>query len=58
MVTNLDDRSLSFAPELLYTGFTNVELRLLAFFLAGGAGTEFGEKQNSRRIELLARSYF
>ena len=58
MIMNLDDRSASVVPEVLYTGFTNIELRLRAFFLAGGARTDFGEKQNSNRIELLARLYF
>lgn len=58
VIANLEDRSRSIAPELLYTGITNVELRLRAFFLGGGPGTDFGEKQNRRRIELLARLYF
>jgi hypothetical protein len=58
VIANADDRSTSIAPELLYPGINNVELRLRAFFLNGGAGTEFGERQNSRRIELQARLYF
>jgi hypothetical protein len=58
VIANADDRSTSIAPELLYTGINNIELRLRAFFLNGGAGTEFGERQNSRRIELQARLYF
>lgn len=58
IIANADDGSTSVAPELLYTGITNVELRLRAFFLSGGAGTEFGERQNSRRIEFQARLYF
>jgi hypothetical protein len=58
VIANLDDRSGSVAPELLYTGITNVELRARAFFLAGGHRTEFGERQNSRRLELLARFFF
>ena len=58
VITNADDRSASIVPELLYTGVTNLELRARAFFLSGGNGTEFGEKQNSRRIELQARLYF
>lgn len=58
LISNLGDRSFSVAPELLYTGINNVELRLRAFFLAGGANTDFGEKQNSRRLELMARIYF
>lgn len=58
VIENLDDRSRSLVPEVVYTGFTNVELRARAFFLSGGTNTEFGEKQNSRRFELLARFYF
>ena len=58
VISNLGDHSFSATPELLYTGITNVELRLRAFFLSGGANTDFGEKQNSRRLELMARIYF
>lgn len=57
-IVNLDDRSYSLTPELLYTGVTNLDLRLRASWLNGGTGTEFGEKQNSRRLELMARFYF
>lgn len=57
-IINLDDKSYSLTPELLYTGVTNVDFRLRAAWLNGGAGTEFGEKQNSRRLELMARFYF
>jgi len=32
--------------------------RRFIFLLGGSNGTEFGEKQNSRRIELQARLYF
>jgi hypothetical protein len=58
VIANANDRSTSVAPELLYSGFNDVELRLRAFFLNGGAGTEFGERQISRRIEFQARLYF
>jgi hypothetical protein len=44
--------------ELLYTGLKNMEIRPRAVFLNGGAGTEFGERQNSSRIEFRARLYF
>ncbi len=57
-IANLDDRSYSLAPELLYTGVTNLELRLRLFFLSGAQLTDFGEKQNDRRIELRLRYYF
>ncbi|MBI4754006.1 MAG: hypothetical protein HY778_00970 [Betaproteobacteria bacterium] len=58
VIANLDDGSRSVTPELLYTGITNLDLRLRFTWLTGGAGTEFGEKQNSRRVELMARVYF
>jgi hypothetical protein len=57
-IINLDDRSFSIAPELLYTGITNLALRLRLYALNGDSQTEFGEKQNSRRLEFFARYYF
>ena len=56
--TNLNDRSFSLSPELLYTGITNLELRLKASFIAGEGLSEFGEKQNDYRVECRARYYF
>ena len=58
LIANLDDRSYSLTPELLYTGVTNLDLRLRASWLSGKTGSEFGEKQNVRRLELVARYYF
>ena len=58
VIANADDWSSSITPELLYTGFKDIELRLRAVFLTGGAGTEYGERLNSRRFELRARLYF
>lgn len=58
LIANLDDRSWSLTPELLYTAVTNLDLRLRATWLKGGPDTEFGEKQNARRLELMARYYF
>jgi len=57
VIANLDDGSASAAPELAYTGVTNLDLRLRLFFLSGGQLTDFGEKQNDRRLELRMR-YF
>ncbi|MBM4333403.1 MAG: hypothetical protein FJ117_19655 [Deltaproteobacteria bacterium] len=57
-IVNLNDSSFSIAPEVAYTGITNLELRLKATFLIGGEETEFGEKPNDYRIELRARYYF
>lgn len=57
VIANLDDGSTSTAPELAYTGVTNLVLRLRLFFLSGGRLTDFCEKQNDRRLELRMR-YF
>jgi hypothetical protein len=57
-IVNLQDGSFSVTPELLYAGFTNIELRLRFFYLKGRELTDFGEKQNSRRVEFRARLYF
>lgn len=55
---NLQDRSYQLTPELLYTGVKNLDLRMKFFLLQGAARTDFGEKQNSRKLELYARYYF
>jgi len=57
-ILNLNDHSFSISPEFLYTGITNLELRLKAIFLLGGDNSEYGEKQNNHRIELRVRYYF
>ena len=57
-IVNLHDPSFSIAPEVTYTGITNLELRLKAMFLIGGDETEFGEKPNDYRLEFRARYYF
>lgn len=57
-MVNLQDRSYQVTPELLYTGINNLELRARLFLLHGGAATDFGEKQNSRKLEFYARYYF
>ena len=57
-IFNINDKSLSIGPELLYTGIKNLELRLKATFLVGDSYSEFGEKQNNSRIEFRIRYYF
>jgi hypothetical protein len=57
-IVNLDDDSFSFTPELIYTGYTNWELRLSCAFLQGDAGSDYGEKQNSNKLELRVRYFF
>ena len=57
-IMNLNDKSVSLSPELLYTGITNLELRLKAIALVGQNGSDYGEKPNDYRIELRVRYYF
>ncbi len=58
LIMNLRDQSFNLTPELLYTGFTNWELRLKTFFIVGRGNTEFGEKPNDYRVEFRVRYYF
>ncbi|NTW06454.1 MAG: hypothetical protein HGA29_01280 [Syntrophaceae bacterium] len=55
---NTDDQSFSLTPELLYTGFTNWEIRFRTGIIVGARNSEFGEKQNDYRIELRVGYYF
>jgi len=57
-ILNLDDRSLSLSPELVYDGITNLELRLKGTVLVGDSFSEYGEKPNDARLELRVRYYF
>lgn len=57
-IYNINDQSLSFSPELLYTGITNLELRFKTSFLIGESNSEYGEKQNKYRAEFMVRYYF
>ena len=57
-IYNINDRSYSVSPQLLYTGITNLELRLKGGFIVGERQTEYGEKRNDYRVELRIRYYF
>jgi hypothetical protein len=57
-IFNVDDKSYSLSPELLYTGITNLELRLKGTVLIGDEFSEFGEKQNDYRMEFRVRYFF
>ena len=58
LITNLDDNSYSAAPELIYTGIRDLELRFKASRLNGKRYTEFGEKRNEQKLEVRLRYYF
>jgi len=57
-ILNINDKSFSIGPELLYTGVKNLELRFRTTFLIGDSYTEYGEKLNDFSIGLRARYYF
>ena len=57
-IVNLQDQSFNLAPELSYTGVTNLELRIKINFLEGDRYSEFGEKQNDIKLDLRGRYYF
>ena len=57
-ISNMADRSFSLSPELLYTGITNLELRMKASLITGERLSEYGQKQNDYRVEIRARYYF
>jgi hypothetical protein len=58
LIANVQDKSYSLSPELLYTGVQNLELRFKATLLQGAKYSEFGEKRNSQRYELRLRYFF
>ncbi|GAB4337041.1 MAG: hypothetical protein Kow0089_07900 [Desulfobulbaceae bacterium] len=57
-IVNLEDQSTSLSPEILYTGITNLEMRLKFYWLSGDHLTEYGEKTNENRVELRLRWFF
>jgi hypothetical protein len=57
-IVNVKDGSFTLVPELLYTGITNLELRLRVALTQGDASTEYGEKAASTRVELRIRYFF
>jgi hypothetical protein len=57
-IFNLDDESYSISPEVVYTGFTNWELRMRFTSLQGPSFTEYGEKMNSNKLEFRVRYFF
>lgn len=57
-IVNLDDQSCSISPEVVYTGFTNWEMRLRFSWLNGAEMSEYGEKQNSSKLEVRVRYFF
>ena len=57
-IINLHDQSYSLTPELIYTGFSNTEMRFRASLLQGSQYSEYGEKLNDWKVEFRLRYYF
>lgn len=57
-IINVQDQSYNIAPEIIYDGISNLELRAKLNYLEGDKYTEFGEKQNDSKFELRARYFF
>ena len=57
-IYNIDDKSFSLSPEIIYAGITNFEIRLKGSFLSGKEYSEFGEKPFCVRAELRLRYSF
>lgn len=57
-IYNMNDRSFSISPELVYSPSTNWEVRAKAIFSLGEKESEYGEKVNGSKIELRLRYYF
>ena len=57
-IVNLEDKSFTCTPELLYTGFENFEIRLRASLYSGISMSEYGEKSVAQKLELRLRYYF
>lgn len=57
-IVNLQDRSWQLSPEVVYTGWQNVEVRAKVVWLHGKPMSEYGEKASKRRAELSLRLYF
>ncbi len=58
LMADIEDKSFSLTPELLYTGINNIELRARLYLLYGDHFSDFGSKQNSAKFEVYARYYF
>jgi len=55
---NINDKSGSIMPQIIYTPVTNLELELKTTFLLGKDYTEFGEKLNDYKIYAAVKYYF
>ncbi len=57
-IYNINDRSGSITPQLIYTPITNLEFELKTTFLLGKDHTEYGEKLNDYKVYAAVKYYF
>lgn len=57
-IVNVDDGSFQVTPEVVYTGFSNIEVRARIVATSGTRYTDFGEKAARSRAEVYLRLYF
>ena len=57
-IINTADHSFLILPGFTYSPATNLQIRMRAGLLAGGASTEYGEKQANYRFEIRIRYFF
>jgi hypothetical protein len=57
-ILNLNDRSFTISPEIVYTRIKNLELRLKASVITGAKDSEYREKPFDYRVEFRAGYYF
>ncbi|MDY6792141.1 MAG: hypothetical protein SWH54_12810 [Thermodesulfobacteriota bacterium] len=57
-IYNINDKSGSITPQILYTPITNLEIELKTTFLVGENDTEYGEKLNDYKVYAAVKYYF
>ena len=57
-IYNINDKSGSIMPQIIYTPITNLEFELKTTFLLGKDYTEFGEKLNDYKVYAAVKYYF
>ncbi|MFQ3622332.1 MAG: hypothetical protein SNJ73_02180 [Acetobacteraceae bacterium] len=58
VIVDAGNGSATIQPEVVYTRFTDLELRLRAQATVGESGSDFGARASSARVELRLRAFF
>ena len=57
-IYNINDKSVSVTPQIIYTPITNLEVEFKTIFLLGKDYSEYGEKLNDYKIYAAIKYYF